>query len=150
MVCVAVWQGTCAQEVAGKVLALWFPTAAFVMLGFDHVVANMFLLPVGMMLGAEISVGRMFAALFMATLANIIGGGIFVGAVYWYVFDSMAVASIDSLATRMRESVRRLNVKLGDSTHKSTSNSVAIQSAKEENDNCVMPQEGSLSTLDGL
>ena len=40
MVCVAVWQGTCAEEVAGKVLALWFPTAAFVMMGFDHVVAG--------------------------------------------------------------------------------------------------------------
>lgn len=81
MVCVAVWQGTCAQEVAGKILALWFPTASFVLMGFDHVVANMFLLPIGMMLGANISVGRMFAALFMATLGNIIGGGIFVGAV---------------------------------------------------------------------
>ena len=42
VVCVAVWQGTCATEVAGKVLALWYPTAAFVIMGFDHVVANMF------------------------------------------------------------------------------------------------------------
>lgn len=109
MVCVAVWQGTCAEEVAGKILALWFPTASFVMLGFDHVVANMFLLPIGMMLGANITVGRMFAALFMATLGNIIGGGIFVGAVYWYVFDSMSAASIDGLATRVRESVKRLS-----------------------------------------
>jgi formate/nitrite transporter FocA (FNT family) len=109
MVCVAVWQGTCAEEVAGKILALWFPTASFVMLGFDHVVANMYLLPIGMMLGANITVGRMFAALFMATLGNIIGGGIFVGAVYWYVFDSMSAASIDGLATRVRESVKRLS-----------------------------------------
>jgi len=105
MVCVAVWQGTCAQEVAGKILALWFPTASFVMLGFDHVVANMFILPIGMMLGANISVGRMFAALFMATLGNVVGGGIFVGAVYWYVFDSMSQVQI----SRLRESVKRLS-----------------------------------------
>lgn len=129
MVCVAVWQGTCAQEVAGKILALWFPTAAFVIMGFDHVVANMFLIPIGMMLGANISVGRMFAALAMATLGNIIGGGLFVGAVYWYVLDSMA--SIDGLANRMREhvreSVRRLSVKRS---------SAPVSSEEEEVNQC--------------
>lgn len=126
MVCVAVWQGTCAQEVAGKILALWFPTAAFVMMGFDHVVANMFLIPIGMMLGANVSVGRMFAALMMATLGNIVGGGLFVGAVYWYVFDSMASQTIDGLATRMRESVRRLSVR------NLTRSSAAFPSEEEE------------------
>ena len=129
MVCVAVWQGTCATEVAGKVLALWFPTAAFVMMGFDHVVANMFLIPIGMMLGANVTVGRMFAALAMATLGNIVGGGLFVGAVYWYVFDSMA--SIDGIASRMREhvreSVRRLSVKRS---------SAPVSSEEEEVNQC--------------
>lgn len=103
MVCVAVWQATCAEEVAGKVLALWFPTSAFILMGFDHVVANMFLIPMGMMLGADVTVGRMFAALFVATLGNAIGGGIFVGAVYWYVFDSMA--GFGGLTGRIRQSM---------------------------------------------
>ena len=129
MVCVAVWQGTCATEVAGKVLALWYPTAAFVLMGFDHVVANMFLIPIGMMLGAKVTVGRMFAALAMATLGNIVGGGLFVGAVYWYVFDSMA--SIDGIASRMREhvreSVRRLSVKRS---------SAPVSSEEEEVNQC--------------
>merc|ERR1712226_1020283 len=90
MVCVAVWQATCAEEVAGKVLALWFPITAFVLLGFDHVIANQFLIPVGMMLGADISIPRLlFEALLPATLGNILGGGLLVGGVYWYVFDSM-------------------------------------------------------------
>ncbi|CAB9499473.1 Probable formate transporter [Seminavis robusta] len=106
MVCVAVWQGTCAEEVAGKVLALWFPTAAFVMMGFDHVVANMYLIPVGMMLGADVSFGRMVAALAMATLGNAIGGGIFVGGIYWYVFDSMA--SFGGLTARIRQNMRHV------------------------------------------
>lgn len=108
MVCIAVWQGTCAEEVAGKVFALWFPVAAFVMMGFDHVVANMFLIPMGMMFGANVSVGRMIAALAVATVGNVIGGGIFVGAVYWYVFDSMA--SFGSLTTRIQQSMRNINV----------------------------------------
>lgn len=96
---------TILNKLLSPYLALWFPTASFVMLGFDHVVANMFILPIGMMLGAEISVGRMFAALFMATLGNVVGGGIFVGAVYWYVFDSMSQVQI----SRLRESVKRLS-----------------------------------------
>ena len=57
-------------------------------------VANMFLIPMGMMMGANISIGRMFAAILMATLGNIVGGGFFVGAIYWYVFDSMASTTL--------------------------------------------------------
>eukprot|EP00980_Cylindrotheca_fusiformis_P000771 scaffold184_cov125-Cylindrotheca_fusiformis.AAC.6 len=90
MVCVGYWQATCAEEVAGKVLALWFPIASFVMLGFDHCIANQFLIPIGMMLGADISVKELlFEALLPATLGNILGGGFLVGGVYWYVFDTM-------------------------------------------------------------
>ena len=90
MVCVSVWQATCAEEVSGKVLALWFPVTGFVLMGFDHVIANQFLIPLGMMLGADISFYTLFVeALLPATIGNVIGGGIFVGAIYWYVFDSM-------------------------------------------------------------
>ena len=112
LVCVGIWSATCAEEVAGKVLALWFPVTAFVLMGFDHVVANMYLIPVGMMLGAKITVGRLFLVLLMATLGNIVGGGIFVGAVYWYVFDSMQSGasigrSIQRGMTTMRMSLFR-------------------------------------------
>ena len=89
-VCVGVWQATCAEETAGKILALWFPVTGFVIMGFDHAIANQFLIPTGMLYGADISVFHLFfKALLPATLGNIVGGGIFVGAVYWYVFDSM-------------------------------------------------------------
>ena len=90
MVCISVWQATCAEEVAGKVLALWFPVTGFVAMGFDHVIANQFFIPLGMMLGADISYKTLlFDALLPATIGNAIGGGLFVVAVYWYVFDSM-------------------------------------------------------------
>lgn len=102
MVCVGVWQATCAEEVAGKILAIWFPISAFVMMGFDHVVANQFFIPVGMMYGADISVSHLlFQAILPATLGNIVGGGFFVGAVYWYVYDSMT--GDKKLFARIRE-----------------------------------------------
>jgi formate/nitrite transporter len=106
MVCIGIWQATCAEEVAGKVLALWFPIAAFVMMGFDHCIANQFLIPVGMMLGADISISHLlFRALLPATLGNIVGGGVMVGAVYWYVYDAMA--SSKELISGIREGFSR-------------------------------------------
>eukprot|EP00934_Nitzschia_sp_Nitz4_P004688 Nitzschia sp. Nitz4//scaffold63_size106090//95818//96738//NITZ4_004415-RA/size106090-processed-gene-0.135-mRNA-1//1//CDS//3329556050//4678//frame0 len=91
LVCVGVWQATTAEEVAGKVLALWFPISAFVIMGFEHCIANQFLIPLGMMYGADISISELLLqALLPATLGNAVGGGILVGAVYWYVYDSMA------------------------------------------------------------
>lgn len=100
MVCVGVWQATCAEEASGKVLALWFPITGFVASGFDHCIANQFFFPLGMFLGADITVGNMFLKLLAATMGNIIGGGFFVGAVYWYVFDSMQ--SVQHLKSRIR------------------------------------------------
>jgi formate/nitrite transporter len=104
MVCLGVWQATCAEEVAGKVLALWFPITAFVAMGFEHSIANQFFLPLGMMFGADISYGDVFKALIAATLGNVVGGGIFVGAVYWYVYDSMARNY--RVLSRIRESLK--------------------------------------------
>lgn len=59
----------------GKMTAVWFPISAFVALGLDHSVANMFIIPLGMLRGAEITVGQMFFKnLIPVTLGNIIGG----------------------------------------------------------------------------
>ena len=83
LVCVGVWQSICAEDVEGKILGLWFPVSAFVMLGFQHCIANQFFIPVGMMLGADISIYHLlFKALLPATLGSIVGGGILVGGVY--------------------------------------------------------------------
>jgi len=107
LVCIAVWQGTTAEEASGKVLTLWWPTASFILLGFSHCVANMYLIPMGMMLGANISVGRMFTSILMATLGNVVGGGFFVGAVYWYVFDSLASTTL--FRSRIQRNMVRRN-----------------------------------------
>lgn len=58
------------------------------MLGFDHVVANMFYIPLGIFVGTPgLSVGHYVAySMIPALLGNIVGGGLFVGVVYWYLY----------------------------------------------------------------
>ncbi len=85
LVCLGVWLALSATDVTGKILAILFPITAFVALGFDHVVANMFFLPAGMMLHTGgVTWANMSLNLIVAFLGNVVGGGVFVGAAYWY------------------------------------------------------------------
>ena len=92
LVCLAVWMTFAAHSVSGKVLAILFPVAAFVTLGFEHSVANMYLLPIGALqqgatsVSVGVSAGAIIANLFFVTLGNIVGGGGFVALVYWLVY----------------------------------------------------------------
>lgn len=75
LVCLAVWTATASHGVPGKAIALWFPTMAFVCSGFEHCVANMFIIPNGMLLGAPVSVGDfLLGNLLPAAMGNVIGG----------------------------------------------------------------------------
>lgn len=87
LVCLAVWLVIAADDVAAKIVALWFPIMAFVAIGFEHSVANMFFIPLGMLNGAQVSVGQfLWRNLLPVTLGNIIGGAGFVGGVYWWLY----------------------------------------------------------------
>jgi len=86
LVCLAVWLSFAAHDVASRILAIVFPIAAFVALGFEHSVANMYLMPVGMLAGAEIDAVDIVANLLPVTVGNIIGGGVFVALTYWIVY----------------------------------------------------------------
>lgn len=87
LVCPACFLAFMAREYFSKVVAIWWPTFAFVCLGFDHVVANMFFVPTAIFLGApEITVGYyIWKSMIPALIGNILGGGLFVGVVYWYL-----------------------------------------------------------------
>lgn len=104
LVCLAVWMSFGARSVAGKVMVIVPPVSAFVAAGFEHSVANLYLLPYGLALkawaGPEFwaGIGHSAAAypgltafnalhnIAVATVGNLVGGSLLVGAVYWFVY----------------------------------------------------------------
>jgi formate/nitrite transporter len=86
LVCLALYLGISSNDIIGKIVGIWFPVFAFVAIGFEHVIANMFFIPVGIFLG-EVSWGQFFInSMIPATLGNIIGGALFVSVVYWWTY----------------------------------------------------------------
>lgn len=86
LVCLAVWLALAAHDVPGKILGIFFPIMAFVASGFEHSIANMYFIPMGMALDSSITFGGFINNLAASTLGNIVGGAGFVATLYWYVF----------------------------------------------------------------
>lgn len=87
LVCLAVWLALAATDVGGKIIAIVFPITAFVALGFDHVVANMFFLPAAMWVHVPgITIGHVINNLVVAFIGNAVGAGVFVAGAYWYLY----------------------------------------------------------------
>ena len=84
LVCLAVWLSVAARSVEGKIIAIIFPIGAFVALGFEHCVANLYLLPIGMLSGATVGLGGMVGNIVPVTLGNTVGG-VGLAAAYWLV-----------------------------------------------------------------
>ena len=112
LVCLAVWMAYGAKDIAGKVLAIFFPIWLFVTSGFEHSIANMYYVPAGIfakrsrtMVDAALSHGISEQALanlnwqaffvnnlIPVTLGNIVGGGIFVAVIYWFCYTRKKAA----------------------------------------------------------
>lgn len=101
LVCMAVWLCFAGRTVVDKVLAILFPITAFVALGFEHSVANMYFIPAGILakhhpefvqLAGNMNLDNLtitsflFDNLLPVTLGNIIGGSVFVGLFYWFIY----------------------------------------------------------------
>ena len=87
LVCLAVWMSLAATNVSGKILAIFFPIMAFVAMGFDHVVANMFFLPAAIFAGVPgLGWDDTLMNWLLAGAGNLVGAVIFVGTAYWYLF----------------------------------------------------------------
>lgn len=87
LVCLAVWLAIGSENIVGKVFAIQFPIMAFVALGFEHSVANMFFVPAAIFATNAVSWGAfLINNLFPVTLGNIVGGGLFVATIYWWVY----------------------------------------------------------------
>jgi formate transporter FocA len=105
LVCLAVWLCASARSTTDKILAIIFPITAFVAAGFEHSIANMYLIPIGLFIKswapaafweaigktpadfAALTWGAFFLKnLLPVTIGNIIGGAGFVGLAYWFIY----------------------------------------------------------------
>lgn len=97
LVCLAVWLALAGRSVTDKVLAIVFPISAFVAAGFEHCVANMYLIPLGIFLKdsvaattnintASLDWSGFIGNLIPVTLGNIIGGSVMVALVYYTIY----------------------------------------------------------------
>ncbi|MCH8113620.1 MAG: formate/nitrite transporter family protein [Proteobacteria bacterium] len=91
LVCLSMWLAMAARDVTGKILAIIFPISAFVAVGFEHSVANMFFFPLAMLASpdaaaAGITAGAFVENLIPVTLDNIVGGSVFVALIYYVIY----------------------------------------------------------------
>jgi formate/nitrite transporter len=102
LVCLAVWLATGGRTLVDKIVAIVFPIAAFVAAGFEHSIANLYFLPVGLLIEheptardaatlspaqlANLDVAGALRNVIGSTLGNVVGGAVLVGLVYWFVY----------------------------------------------------------------
>jgi formate transporter len=102
LVCLAVWLCLSGRSVVDKILAILFPITAFVASGFEHSIANMYFIPMGLLLKGEpevmaaagkvandlinLNLQGFVGNLISVTIGNIFGGGFMVAAVYWFIY----------------------------------------------------------------
>ncbi len=105
LVCLAVWLSYASKDVTGKILGMWFPIMAFVAIGFQHVVANMFVIPAAIFADALTWVD-FIENFFAVFLGNAVGGAIFVGLAYYVSYSKAAqVLVTDEDAARIKQPV---------------------------------------------
>ena len=88
LVCLAIWLTFAARSAAGKILAILWPISAFVLLGLEHSVANMYFFPQGWMVGSNVTISDALSNLVWVTLGNIAGGAGGVALAYRFAFLS--------------------------------------------------------------
>ncbi|MCK4257888.1 MAG: formate/nitrite transporter family protein [Halanaerobiales bacterium] len=122
LVCLAVWAMTAAKDIAGKVSVCYFIIMAFVVSGFEHVVANMYFIPMGLFIkgnslvvetagleGALSSLNgmNMLVKNFVpVALGNIVGGAIFVGGIYWVLYQRKSKKEVMEIRTDVNQAAK--------------------------------------------
>jgi len=105
LVCLAVVIVAAGQDTTGKILGAWFPVMAFIASGFEHCVANMFIIPAGLVAKLDPAIAEVVISkhptwdlsslnlysffvhnLLPVTLGNIVSGAVLVGGIYWYLY----------------------------------------------------------------
>ncbi|MEW4370783.1 formate/nitrite transporter family protein [Paenibacillus kandeliae] len=96
LVCLAVWLAYGSKDSFGKFAGIWFPIMAFVAIGFQHVVANMFVIPAAIFGGADITWLQYLENFVPVFLGNVVGGSVFVGLAYFLAYRH----TMDDVATQ--------------------------------------------------
>jgi formate/nitrite transporter len=87
LVCLAVWISLASDQVSGKILGIFFPIMAFVAMGFDHLIANMFFLPAAIFAGVpDLGWDDTVRNWVFAFAGNLVGAVVFVATTYWYMY----------------------------------------------------------------
>jgi formate/nitrite transporter len=96
-VCLGTVMGLVSRSVIGKIVAVWMPIMAFVAQGFEHCVVNMFAVPCGILLGANISWSTWIIwNQIPATLGNIVGGALLTGISLYATYTPAATSPLPS------------------------------------------------------
>lgn len=94
LVNVGVWMATASTSILGKVIAAVIPVTIFVSCGLEHSVANMFFIPLGILMGADVTWSQFFVDnLLPVTLGNIFGGAVMVAGAYSLIYANPAPAA---------------------------------------------------------
>ena len=92
IVCGGVMMAYSAKTVVGKILAIWFPIAVFVLSGTEHIVANMFYLMMSFVNGANITIAGILTSFGVVTIGNFIGGAIIIAGINYYLDKDLRVS----------------------------------------------------------
>ncbi|OQY42228.1 MAG: formate/nitrite transporter [Fusobacteriia bacterium 4572_74] len=86
LVALGAWMAMSGKDLISKVIGVWFPVMLFVLCGFQHVVANMYVLSLGKILGANYTLGEMFMNnIIPVTIGNALSGGLILPAMYYFL-----------------------------------------------------------------
>jgi formate transporter len=85
LVCLAVWMILAGRTIPSKLIGLLFPISAFIALGFENSIANLYLLPVGLLAGAAGSLTAAVSSLIAVTLGNLVGG-VGIALAFWMAY----------------------------------------------------------------
>lgn len=134
LVALACWLAASSRENVSKIISIHLPIWTFVALGFEHIVADMFFIPLGMMNGSPLTVGKfIWKGMIPITLGNIAGGAVFVAGAYWY---------LDVFTYRNTDADVRQGMGFNGSDVEENSNSSTSKGAHEGHQRTLTPVQG--------